>query len=194
MMKHFQIILFIIFNISIIVYFYFEISSTPKALFYPKSYRAIVSKTYIDVVYTWVNGSDTKHEETLKKYLNQNFEKIDIFSKSRFFDNDELKFSLRSLEKHAPWIRNVYIVTNGQVPHWLNLNNPRVKIITHEQIFANKSHLPTFNSAAIEINLHRVEGLSEIFLYLNDDMLLMNDIFLDDFYTLSKGKICFRLF
>jgi UDP-N-acetylglucosamine-lysosomal-enzyme len=178
---------------NVIIYFYFGISSTQKfkLLVYPKSYRAIVSKTNIDVVYTWVNGSDTKHEETLKIYLNKNFEKIDIFSKSRFFDNDELKFSLRSLEKHAPWIRNVYIVTNGQVPHWLDLNNPRVKIITHEKIFANKSHLPTFNSAAIEVNLHRIEGLSKMFLYFNDDMLLMNDIFLDDFYTLSKGKISF---
>jgi len=68
----------------------------------------------------------------------------DHFSASRFKDNGELQYSLRSIEKFAPWVRNVYIVTNGQVPNWLNLQHPRLFVITHEQIFLNKSHLPTF--------------------------------------------------
>lgn len=53
-------------------------------------------------------------------------------SAKRFADNDELKFSLRSLQKNAPWIRNVYIVTNGQVPIWLDTGNSRVKVVTHD--------------------------------------------------------------
>lgn len=80
-------------------------------------------------------------------------------AENRFQDNDELKFSLRSLEKYAKWIRNVYFVTNGQVPSWLNTSNPRVKLITHEDIFPNKSHLPTFSSPAIESHIHRIKGL-----------------------------------
>ncbi len=109
------------------------------------------------------------------------------FAAHRFQDNDELKYSLRSLEKYAPWIRNVYIVTNGQVPHWLNLTNPRIRIVTHEQIFLNKSHLPTFSSPAIESHLHRIKGLSSRFIYLNDDYLLAKPVYFDDFYTQTNG-------
>lgn len=82
------------------------------------------------------------------------------------------RYSLRSLETNAPWIRHIYIVTNGQVPSWLDTSNPRVSIIPHDVIFANHSVLPTFSSLAIEFNLHRIPGLSETFLYFNDDVFL----------------------
>lgn len=53
-------------------------------------------------------------------------------SASRFEDNEELRYSLRSVERHAPWVRHIFIVTNGQIPSWLNLDNPRVTVVTHE--------------------------------------------------------------
>lgn len=53
-------------------------------------------------------------------------------SASRFEDNEELRYSLRSVEKHAPWVRHVFVVTNGQIPSWLNLDNPRVSVVTHQ--------------------------------------------------------------
>lgn len=108
-------------------------------------------------------------------------------AENRFQDNDELKYSLRSVEKYAPWIRNIFIVTNGQVPQWLNLSNPKIKIIPHSDIFLDKTHLPTFSSPAIEAHLHRIPGLSKRFLYFNDDVLLAKQIWPDDFYTESKG-------
>jgi len=108
-------------------------------------------------------------------------------AENRFQDNDELKYSLRSLEKYANWIRNVYLVTNGQVPNWLNTSNPRLRLVKHEDIFLNKSHLPTFSSPAIESHLHRIKGLSNKFIYFNDDMILGRPVYLDDFYTQSKG-------
>lgn len=49
-----------------------------------------------------------------------------------FVSSQELKYSLRSLQKHAPWVRRVFVVTNGQIPSWLNLDNPRITIVTHE--------------------------------------------------------------
>ena len=110
----------------------------------------------IDVVYTWVNGSDREFLRQLSLYQTDSSNQI---SANRFNDNNELLYSLRSLEKNAPWIRDVYIVTNGQVPKWLNLNNSRVHLITHEDIFQNKSHLPTFSSPAIESHLHRIKGI-----------------------------------
>lgn len=93
-------------------------------------------------------------------------------SGSRFQDNSELQYSLRSLEKYAPWVRQVFIVTSGQIPSWLNLEHPRIKVVTHEEIFTNKSHLPVFSSPAIESHLHEIPGLSELFLYLNDDVMI----------------------
>lgn len=106
---------------------------------------------------------------------------------SRFADNDELKYSLRSLQKHAPWVRRVFVVTNGQIPSWLNLDNPRITIVTHEEIFRNLSHLPTYSSPAIESHLHRIPGLSRRFVYLNDDVMFGKEVWPEDFYTHTGG-------
>ncbi|KAM3926344.1 N-acetylglucosamine-1-phosphotransferase subunits alpha/beta [Leptodactylus fuscus] len=109
-------------------------------------------------------------------------------SASRFEDNEELRYSLRSIEKHAPWVRHVFIVTNGQIPSWLNLDNPRVTIVTHQDIFLNTSHLPTFSSPAIESHIHRIPGLSQKFIYMNDDVMFGTYVWPDDFYSHSKGQ------
>ncbi|XP_061085201.1 N-acetylglucosamine-1-phosphotransferase subunits alpha/beta isoform X2 [Conger conger] len=109
-------------------------------------------------------------------------------SASRFEDNEELRYSLRSVERHAPWVRHVFIVTNGQIPSWLNLDNPRVTVVTHHEIFQNESHLPTFSSPAIETHIHRIPGLSQKFIYLNDDVMFGKDVWPDDFYSHSKGQ------
>ncbi|XP_072340883.1 N-acetylglucosamine-1-phosphotransferase subunits alpha/beta isoform X1 [Scyliorhinus torazame] len=112
----------------------------------------------------------------------------DDISASRFEDNEELRYSLRSVERYAPWIRHVFIVTNGQIPSWLNLDNPRVTIVTHQEIFRNASHLPTFSSPAIETHLHRIPGLSQKFIYLNDDVMFGKEVWPDDFYSHSNGQ------
>ncbi|XP_030071271.1 N-acetylglucosamine-1-phosphotransferase subunits alpha/beta isoform X2 [Microcaecilia unicolor] len=109
-------------------------------------------------------------------------------SASRFEDNEELRYSLRSIEKHAPWVRHVFIVTNGQIPSWLNLDSPRITVITHKDIFKNISHLPTFSSPAIESHIHRIPGLSQKFVYLNDDVMFGKAVWPDDFYSHSKGQ------
>jgi len=104
----------------------------------------------------------------------------EMTSASRYRDNDELRFSLRSLHKRAPWVRHIYIVTNGQVPSWLDMRHPQVSVIPHTAIFPNRSHLPTFSSPGIEAHLHRIPGLSHQFLYLNDDVLFGQDVWPDD--------------
>src|SRR3989338_1650163 len=138
----------------------------------------------IDVVYTWVNGSDPRLQRELAAYKEQSCReavgaedelgedgcRADMASASRYVDNEELRFSLRSVFKFAPWMRHIFLVTNGQVPHWLRIDHPRLTIVTHQQIFANLSHLPTFSSPAIETHLHRIPGLSDHFVYLNDDV------------------------
>eukprot|EP00053_Salpingoeca_punica_P018525 m.182084 g.182084 ORF g.182084 m.182084 type:complete len:1404 (-) comp17455_c0_seq3:254-4465(-) len=112
-------------------------------------------------------------------------------SKSRFQDNSELQYSLRSVEKNAPWIRHIFIVTNGQIPSWLNLDHPRLTLVAHSDIFENKTHLPTFSSPAIEAHLHKIPGLSKKFIYLNDDVMFGTEVWPDDFYTHAKGQKVF---
>ena len=109
-------------------------------------------------------------------------------SASRFEDNDELRYSLRSVEKHAPWVRHIFIVTNGQIPSWLNLDDERVTVVSHADIFVNKSHLPTFSSPAIESHLHRIPGISDWFIYMNDDVLFGRDVWPDDFVSASGAQ------
>ncbi|XP_011302956.1 N-acetylglucosamine-1-phosphotransferase subunits alpha/beta [Fopius arisanus] len=147
--------------------------------------RKLCQHVPIDVVYTWVNGSDPKFIDNLKKYVpvsNVNS------AASRFNDKDELRYSLRSLEMYAPWVRHVYIVTNGQIPNWLDMDNPRMTLVTHNDIFPNKSHLPTFSSPAIESHIHKIPGLSDKFLYFNDDVLLGSEVWPEDFVTQTSGQ------
>ncbi|QGH70077.1 stealth conserved region 3 domain-containing protein [Pseudactinotalea sp. HY158] len=128
----------------------------------------------IDVVYTWVDDTDLAWQQrrnTLRDSDNAGLHH-EATSAARFRNRDELRYSLRSLEEYAPWVRNVYLVTAGQRPAWLRSDSDRLTVVDHEEIFPDPSVLPTFNSHAIEANLHRIEGLSEHYLYLNDDTLL----------------------
>ncbi|EDW02200.1 N-acetylglucosamine-1-phosphotransferase subunits alpha/beta [Drosophila grimshawi] len=134
----------------------------------------------IDAVYTWVNGSDPDFIESIRRY-------DPSYDPSRFDDKNELKYSLRSLEKHANWIRHVYIVTNGQLPSWLDLNYERVTVVPHELLAPDAQQLPTFSSAAIETFLHRIPKLSKRFLYLNDDIFLGAPLYPEDLYTEAEG-------
>ncbi|KAK5580536.1 hypothetical protein RB653_000556 [Dictyostelium firmibasis] len=173
-----------------------------------KSYQNILCSQPIDVVYTWVNGSDPKLIKEVTELKRSKRDPLipecqgkqtpekdkcyrDDNTASRYVDNQELKYSLRSIEKFAPWVRHIFIVTNGQVPNWINLSNPKLSIVTHQQIFANKSHLPTFSSPSIETHLHRIPGLSKKFIYLNDDVMLGREIYPDDFVTQNGGQRVF---
>jgi hypothetical protein len=127
----------------------------------------------VDVVYTWVDGGDSQwrrskanaqagHEPELRNSTAAN--------EARFTSRDELRYSLRSLDYFAPWVNHVYLVTAGQTPSWLNTSNSRITVVDHRDIFSDPAALPTFNSHAIESQLHHIVGLSEHFLYLNDDV------------------------
>eukprot|EP00743_Colponemidia_sp_Colp-15_P009569 GILK01010466.1.p1 GENE.GILK01010466.1~~GILK01010466.1.p1 ORF type:complete len:547 (+),score=46.00 GILK01010466.1:76-1716(+) len=148
----------------------------------------------VDVVYTWVNGSDPEHIKRRASTmallgLSKNGADFvdDRFAQYRFIDNEELRFSIRSVEKYMPWARHIYIVTNGQVPSWLNLTNGRVTIATHDELFTDPSHLPSFSSVAIEIYLDRIPNLSETFIYLNDDYFFINPVAINDFWDPRMG-------
>lgn len=140
----------------------------------------------IDVVYTWVDGSDPRWlEKRARAEAEENGLEFhpEATLASRFADHEELRYSLRSLEYFAPWVRKVYLVTDDQVPAWLDTTNPRIQVVDHRDIFVDPSNLPTFNSNAIISSLHHIEGLSEQYLFMNDDFFFGRWITPDRFFT-----------
>lgn len=136
----------------------------------------------IDIVYLWCDGNEREFKERKKLFLSADNKPGDEESigEKRFFNNEELRYSLRSLEKHAPWINHVYIVTDRQVPYWLNLTYEKVSIIDHSDIMPSEL-IPCFNSNVIEFFLVYIANLSEKFLYANDDFFFGRDVLPEDF-------------
>jgi hypothetical protein len=126
----------------------------------------------IDVVYTWVDGSDEGWRRKKRK-AQAMLGMLDelVTTEARFACRGELKYSLRSLECFAPWVNRIFIVTDQQVPRWLDTKNPRIRVVDHREIIPEQ-YLPTFNSHVIEAHLHRIPELSEHYLYFNDDVML----------------------
>lgn len=138
----------------------------------------------IDFVITYLDGNDINWQTERNKYIPG--EKSDV-NPNRYRNWDNLQYLFRGIEKYAPWVRYVYFVTVGHTPAWLNTNNPKLKIIRHED-YIPKEWLPTFSSRCIDMNLHRIPSLSDSFVYFNDDMFLVSDTSPDVFF--KDGKPC----
>lgn len=143
----------------------------------------------IDMVYLWCDGNDTAFKERKQQYLkledNSEQENIEVVGDVRFYDNEELKYSLRSLEMYASWINHVYIVTDRQVPNWLNVEYEKVTVVDHSEIMPQEC-IPCFNSTVIEYFLPFIPNLSEKFLYGNDDTFFGNETKPEDFFVGDK--------
>lgn len=135
----------------------------------------------IDLVYLWVNGNDPVWREKRDRYIGKPTEDSGKNCAGRYADNDELMYSFRSVEKYAPWIRCIFIVTDNQVPQWLDTSNPKIRIVDHSEIMP-KECLPCFNSVVIEHHLHNIPGLSEHFIYANDDMFFNRPVTPETFF------------
>ncbi|WP_369309232.1 stealth family protein [Providencia rettgeri] len=139
----------------------------------------------LDIVLIWVDGNDPEWQNEYKKYSNKYIN--GDTSEIRFRDFELLKYWFRGIEKYTPWVRKVHFVTCGHLPNWLNINNEKINFVRHSD-FIPKEYLPTFNSHTIELNLHRIEGLSENFIYFNDDFFIINKLENNYFFNL-KNKL-----
>ena len=148
-----------------------------------------MTQEQIDIVVLWVDGSDPEFIRE-KQTLTGGMDSIDpyIDGDMRYRDYGTFNNWFRMIEKHAPWVNKVFLITNGQKPEWLNLDHPKLRLVTHKE-FMPLDYLPTFNSAAIELNLHRIEELSENYLYFNDDMYMIRDCKPSDFYKNDLPKL-----
>lgn len=140
----------------------------------------------VDLVYTWVDDGQADYAQLLRRYgqtaADVNPERTrDLYTL--------LKYSLRSAACYAPWVQNIYIVTQRpQCPAWLNTAHPRVRVIHHDEIVDRADYLPTFSCHVIESYLHRIPGLQDYFLYLNDDYLFGNRVAVSDFLD-ADGRL-----
>jgi len=142
----------------------------------------------IDVVIPWVDDRDPLWRLERNAYLQQNtsITKLHNFDngKDRFRSWDNLQYIFRGIEEHMPWVRKIHLVTNGQMPQWLRLENPKLNFVQHSD-YIPSGFLPTFNSHVIELNLHRIPGLAEHFIYFNDDTYVIRPMKPTDFFSLS---------
>ncbi len=136
----------------------------------------------IDMVFSWVDGSSDEFQRERAKRMQAYVVGEGDDSEARFRQIDELKYALRSVHMHAPWVRRIFIATDSPAPEWL-ADHPKVTIVRAEEMFADPSVLPTHNSHAVEAQLHRIEGLSEHFLYSNDDMFFGRPLKPDVFFS-----------
>ncbi len=138
----------------------------------------------IDFVIIWVDGSDPEWLAEKAKYAPP----ADTDNRpERYRDWGLLPYWFRGVEKFAPWVRKIHFVTWGHIPKWLNTAHPKLNIVRHEDYIPEK-YLPTFSSHTIELNLHRIEGLSENFVYFNDDMFLTAPVSQETFF--KNGLPC----
>ena len=220
------------FALCIIYFFYyFGVIFLPKQQFFisflSSSFLTGNGDFDIDVVFTWVNGSDPiwqeKYFEVAPEY---GIKMNNLTFNSRFVNIDELKYAIRSVEKNIPWVRRIFIVTAGQIPTWLNesyllkssdydqkshsyysQNSPKlsftsnninskhnitIQIVDHAEIFPDDFKLPSYNSNSIEFCMTNIPGLSEHFIYMNDDMFIGQPL-TKSFFFHESGKPIFPI-
>jgi len=136
-------------------------------------------KTDIDFVIPWVDGSDPEWLKEFARY--HTADKYIDASPSRYRDWDYLRYWFRAVERFAPWVRRVHFITWGHLPQWLNIGYPNLNVVRHED-FIPHEYLPVFSSHPIELLMHHIKGLSERFVYFNDDMFLGRPVTPDRFF------------
>ncbi len=142
----------------------------------------------IDFVIPWVDGNDPEWQKKRDYHAvpgDNEGNRLEHFRDWEFF-----RYWFRAVEENAPWVRNIYLVTDHQVPLFLRTGHPKLRIVFHEEYIPAK-YLPTFSSHTIELNMHRLPGLSEHFVYFNDDVFLNCPVKKEDFF--HNGKPCYSM-
>lgn len=137
----------------------------------------------IDIVILWVDGSDPSWIKQKNTFLDKALSDTEVQEMARQYRSwDNLQFIFRGVEKFMPWIRRVHFVTNGQKPAWLNTDHPKLNWVKHSDYMPDE-YLPTYSANPIELNLHRIDGLAEHFIYFNDDMFITRPIKKSDYFS-----------
>lgn len=148
--------------------------------------KLITNNEPVDVVFTWVNNTDSAWRERYQQASRQPMNNdIGLYANdnARFDNHNELYYSIHGVLQYLEWVRHIFIVTDNQTPDWFSsLRSEKISIIDHRQIIDEK-YLPTFNSHVIEAHLHRIPNLSENFIYLNDDVFVARPLPKEHFFA-----------
>ena len=125
--------------------------------------------------------NDPEWQKEFAEHSNKNGNSHNGVSKARFRDYGFLKYWFRGVDKFAPWVRKIHFVTSGQIPEWLDVNNPKIHTVKHSDYIPNR-FLPTYNSVVIERYMHMIPDLAEHFVYFNDDFYIINHISPERFF------------
>ena len=126
----------------------------------------------IDFVIIWVDGNDPEWRRRKAAFSGD----VSVDDRvERYRDWDLLRYWFRGVERFAPWVHHVWFVCDQEPPAWINSNHPKLTIVRHED-YLPEEYRPAFSSHPIELNLHRIEGLSEQFVYFNDDFFLISPV------------------
>jgi hypothetical protein len=168
-----------------------DASSSPLALV--QRHAAAVHKEDpifpIDAVFSWVSQPTESEFADLMKVCPKLHE-----GWMRVRDFDQLRFSLRLIDQNIPWVRQVFLVTNGKVPHWLNTSSEKLQVIDQASLVPKdrrKTVMPIHNSQQVETYLHRIPGLAENFIYFNDDMFVGQKLPWQYFFKVSGKPILY---
>lgn len=135
----------------------------------------------IDFVITWVDMRDKDWQSEFAKYSGNKQNTKNGTSEVRFRDYGFLRYWFRGVEKFAPWVRRIHLITNCTLPQWVNTDCPQLNIVHHEDIIPSE-FLPTFNSVVIERYIHKIPNLAEHFVYFNDDFYIINSVTKERFF------------
>lgn len=140
----------------------------------------------IDAVVTWVDGADPAHRA--KRARHGDGAAAAAVEETRFASSGEVYFAVRSLLRFCSFVRRIHVVTDAQHPAPLDplLSGPeggRIRIVDHHEIYGEHADLlPVFSSRSIETMIHRIPGLADRFLYLNDDIFVGREMRAEDYF------------
>lgn len=132
----------------------------------------------IDFVVTWLDSTDEEWQRQYAYYKEQCTGRQEA---ARFRNMDIFQYWFRAIEQYAPWVHKVFLVTNGTFPKWINKEHPKLVLVKHSD-YIPEEFLPTFNSHTIELFIYKIPGLSEQFVYFNDDCFLNAPVLPETFF------------
>ena len=140
----------------------------------------------IDFVIIWVDGNDPEWKKRKAAFTGD----ISVDEREeRYRDWDLLRFWFRGVENYAPWVNRIWFVCDQEPPKWLNTAHPKLTVVRHEE-YLPEAYRPAFSSHPIELNLHRIRGLSEQFVYFNDDTFLAAPVKENYFFQNGLPRDC----
>ena len=184
-LRIYQVLLFFYLIISILAANFvirqtYEPHPLPNINVLPESIFCVDDPNIVDAVLLWVNGSDRQWISRMIE-ASSKFQKIEeSYFQRRFTDHGELKYALRSIEKYAPWIHRIFIITDDQYPNWIQRDHPKLQFVSHQTLFYPGYH--TFNSNTIQLSLYNIPGISRRFILMDDDFLFLDNVTISDFY------------